>query len=180
MRVAPGVPAFADRGQAVVGLVELLPGGGRAGVAGLREGNGDRVGRALVTRVTEGAQLIGGLAQRGQDRGVGTHGGGVVLAAGPHVGGPERPASEAVITWTLPPWLACSADHHGSTPAVGPACGTGRSRSASRRCSRGRDRRLARPAAHRAVPAPASVSGLQCPGNNALYCLRRAMQGGAP
>ena len=28
--------------------------------------------------------------------------------------------SGAVMTWMFPPWLACLADHHRSTPGVGP------------------------------------------------------------
>src|SRR5262249_19165898 len=39
-----------------------------------------------------GAQVIGGGGQGGQDLGGGAQGSGVVLAAGPHIGGPDRPA----------------------------------------------------------------------------------------
>jgi hypothetical protein len=39
------------------------------------------------------------------------HGGGVVLAAGSHFGGPQGPAVRAVMICTLPPWLSCLSDH---------------------------------------------------------------------
>lgn len=75
-------------------------------------------------QIAEAAQIADGFGQSGQDLGMGTDA--VVSCSRPgrtpevQIGQP----SAAVITCTLPPWLACLPDHHRSTPGVGPGVET--------------------------------------------------------
>ena len=87
-----GVSALADRAQAVVGFVELLLDQEQPAVLRSLERDGDRIGEAVVAQIAEGAQVCTGVGEGGQDLGVGACGGGVVFAAGPYVGGPDRPS----------------------------------------------------------------------------------------
>src|SRR3954468_6079934 len=66
---------------------------GQGPVGGSLDRGGDGGPFALVAQVAEGGVvLVGPLGQQRQHVGVGAQRGGVVLAAGPHARGPDRPA----------------------------------------------------------------------------------------
>ena len=83
-------------GWATGGRVQQVHGaliGGQPAAGGLLDRRGQRRPFALVAQVGQhGVGLVGPLGQQRQRLGVGAQRGGVVLAAGAHVRGPDRPA----------------------------------------------------------------------------------------
>src|SRR4051812_48168629 len=118
------VAAFPDRTHAVVCLVELLLQRGECGVFRLLERHGDRVGFTFVTEVAEATQIGCRFYEGGQDLAVGTDRGGVVLAAGSHLRGPDRPAVRHRDNLDVAAVVGVLPDHHRSTPGVGPGVPT--------------------------------------------------------
>jgi hypothetical protein len=66
---------------------------GERAALGFLDGDGDRIGFAFVTQISQDGEVFAGPGgECGQDLGVRAQGGGVVLASGTDVGGPQRPA----------------------------------------------------------------------------------------
>jgi hypothetical protein len=66
---------------------------GEVSAFGLLDGNGDRVGLALIAEIAKNAPLIAGpFGKGGQHFRVGAQRGGVVFTAGPDLRCPQRPA----------------------------------------------------------------------------------------
>ncbi len=88
-----GVAAFGGGPDHGVQQVDAALVRGQPALGGVLDRGGQRVAFAFVTQVGQRGVLgVGPLGQGRQCLGVGTQGGGVVLAAGPDVGGPDRPA----------------------------------------------------------------------------------------
>ena len=75
-----------------MGAVELLLDAAESLVFGLLERDDDGVGFAFVAEVGQGTQVGSDGGEGVEQTGVGPQAGGVVFPAGPHPGGPQRPA----------------------------------------------------------------------------------------
>jgi hypothetical protein len=104
-----------------VGLVVALLIVGEFAAFGLLEGDGDGVGFTFVAEIAQDGSVLagpcGGVAR------ISVCARNAVVSclrlgrtSEVHNGQP----SGAVMTWMVPPWLACLPDHHRSTPVVGP------------------------------------------------------------
>ena len=85
------MPRFADGPEPVVGLVECLLDVVEFTVFGFLERHGDGFGLAFVAEVAQRPEFVADVVQHREDLFVGAQSGGVVLASGAYVGGPDRP-----------------------------------------------------------------------------------------